>query len=459
MHNALSERRRRLFAGAAAAALTAALIPAIAQATHGDVSLSGSNFEIDSDANIKVDHTTPPSLDWANVTEIRKPDLDSGTGDDSFGQGAKEDTAVPAVVDGSIPPNKSDLKFFGVYQEGSSSSGFLNLYWSRVQEPQGTTNMDFEFNQSATVSSNDVTPVRTVGDLLITYDLAQGGTTAVLGKRTWTGTAWGAYTPFGTDAAGTINTSPILAADADGLGLHSERTFGEASIRMSSIIPSGTCTSFGSAYLKSRSSDSFTAALKDFIAPVPVNITNCGRVNIVKTDDANNALNGAIFTLYTDNAPVGGTRGVEDTITTLTCTTSGSGADAGKCSILNVPFGNYWAVETTTPAGYSTAADQQVAVSSGTSTVTLTFIDVRLYKMIVVTCNTANETLVDATVTLTNTPGADSRETIKASELPAGVSEAALCGLAGANYDDLPAGTYAPSVELPDVSPFFPAVP
>ncbi len=24
----------------------------------------------------------------------------------------------PGVVDGSIPPNKSDLKFFGVYQEG-----------------------------------------------------------------------------------------------------------------------------------------------------------------------------------------------------------------------------------------------------------------------------------------------------------------------------------------------------
>ena len=69
-----------------------------------------------------------------------------------FGNGSKENTAVPSVIDGSIPPNKSDLKFFGVYQEGTTSTGFLNLYWSRVQDPQGTTNMDFEFNQSSTLS-------------------------------------------------------------------------------------------------------------------------------------------------------------------------------------------------------------------------------------------------------------------------------------------------------------------
>jgi hypothetical protein len=95
----------------------------------------------------------------------------------------RTDTAVPSVVDGSIPPNKSDLKFFGVYQEGSTSGGFLNLFWSRVQEPSGTTNMDFEFNQSNTLSANGVTPVRTAGDLLIIYDLAQGGTHPVLSIR------------------------------------------------------------------------------------------------------------------------------------------------------------------------------------------------------------------------------------------------------------------------------------
>jgi hypothetical protein len=120
----------------------------LAFADHPVVTLTGSNFEIDVDANLRVDHASP-SIDWASVGQTRVSDTASGSGDESFGQGTKEDTAVPTVVTGGIPPNKSDLKEFGLYQEGTSSGGFLHLYWSRVQDPKGTTNMDFEFNQSA----------------------------------------------------------------------------------------------------------------------------------------------------------------------------------------------------------------------------------------------------------------------------------------------------------------------
>ena len=155
-------------------------------------SLPGSNFEIDNDANLRVDGTFgAASLDWANVTETRKADQPSGATDDSFGNGTKEDTAVPSVVDGSIPPNKSDLLNFGVYLETTPSGArFLNLFWHRVQEPNGTTNMDFEFNQSSTISANGVTPVRTAGDLLIQYDLAQGGTNPQLFLSRWIGHCW-----------------------------------------------------------------------------------------------------------------------------------------------------------------------------------------------------------------------------------------------------------------------------
>lgn len=394
----MAPRRKGRLAVLAAAALIVAGATALPAAfAAGDAGLNGSDFEIETDANLKLDGSAP-NLDWATVNEVRQADLPTGTGDNSFGQGTKEDTAVPTVVSGSIPPNKSDLKFFGGYQEGSSSSGFLHLFWSRVQEPSGTTNMDFEFNKNKCVvvagtptadsvcSSNGVTPVRSIGDLLITYDLAQGGTNAVLGKRTWQGTEWGPYTEFEDSVAtGTINTSPIPAADADGLGAHSARTFGEASIRLSGVLDTGTaaCTGFGSAYLKSRSSDSFTAALKDFIAPIPINLTNCGTINITKTDDANpaNALNGATFTLYTDVNDAPGVVFDSDTDTAgtqaLTCTTSGTGADAGKCSIGNVPFGTYWVVETTTPAGYDTAPPQEVTVSSQNGTVSVSFIDPR----------------------------------------------------------------------------------
>ena len=355
--------------------LVAYVIPA--SASHPEVSLAGSNFEIDTDANLKVDDPTP-SIDWAGVAETRKADTASGPNDESFGQGTKEDTAVPTVVDGSIPPNKSDLKFFGLYQEGGSTSGFLNLYWSRVQEPQGTTNMDFEFNQkrAAAGQGNGVTPLRTAGDLLIIYDLAQGGTRPVLSIREWTGSAWGPATNLSDSgkATGSINTSPIPAAEADGLGAHSARTFGEAQLDLSAIFDPNVCESFGSAYLKSRSSDSFTAALKDFVPPQAITLSNCGSVKIKKTDDASpaNPLAGAEFTLYKDNDPTGGTRGAEDTVTTQTCTT---GTD-GICEIVNVLQGQYWVVETKTPPNHDTAADQHLTVVA-TEQVSLTFVNPR----------------------------------------------------------------------------------
>jgi hypothetical protein len=122
--------------------------------------------------------------------------------------------------------------------------------------------------------------------------------------------------------------------------------------------------------------------MKDFVAPETVNITNCGTINITKTDDAAtpNRLNGATFSLYNDNSTVGGTRTSADTLTNplLSCTTAGTGASAGTCSITNVPFGNYWVVETTTPAGYTTAPDQTASLSSGTTSVSLTFVDPKI---------------------------------------------------------------------------------
>jgi hypothetical protein len=359
--------RKYLIAATVAALALGGLSSASAQAPAP--SLTGSTFEIDADANLIVNAGGDASdIDWATVAEIRKADLASGSGDDSFGNGTKEDTAVPSVIDGSIPPNKSDLKFFGGYREGSITSGFLNLFWARVQDPSGTTNMDFELNQSSTPSGNGVTPVRTVGDFLITYDLERGGSQAAMSLRKWGGSAWGPELAFSpTEAIGTINSSAIPAGQADGLGALDPRTFGEASISLKALFKdTAGCVNFGKAYLKSRSSTSFTSAVKDFIAPVDIGLTNCGTVKIVKTDDSNPAkpLAGAEFTLYQDGLA-----------TAYKCVTVAT----GLCSIGAVPFGTYEARETITPAGHNTAANQPVVLSADTPdlTVTLTFVDPR----------------------------------------------------------------------------------
>jgi hypothetical protein len=251
------------------------------------------------DGNLSKEGTD--SQDWATLgidcTSATKVgcaiDQATGSGDNSFGNGTKEDTPVPSIVSGQIPNNKSDLIRFYVASQRIVSTDHLYLAWERVQEPSGSTNMDFELNQSNQVSSNLVTPVRTVGDVLITYDLAQGGATAVLGYHRWVDAGscggngakppcWGVRTELTTDEtqdfAGTINSSVVtdpIAPDA-GRSL-SVRTFGEARIDLpaSGIFIDGLCTVFGKAYLKSRSSDSFSAAVKDFIAPIQINVSNC----------------------------------------------------------------------------------------------------------------------------------------------------------------------------------------
>jgi hypothetical protein len=152
--------------------------------------------------------------------------------------------------------------------------------------------MDFELNQkfcdptaTPTNCANNgagvtpETPLRTTGDKLITYDLAKGGTVPTISIRTWTGSAWGPATVISgganPQALGSVNTSTIPATETGGMGSQDPFTFGEASVSFAALFPGAGCGTFGSAYLKSRSSDSFTAELKDFIAPERVHISNC----------------------------------------------------------------------------------------------------------------------------------------------------------------------------------------
>jgi hypothetical protein len=342
-----------------------------------------------SSASVGIDCVASPKVGCA----IDKP---TGQTDDSFGNGTAENDPVPTVTDGSIPNNKSDLTRFYVATTKGGGKDFLNLAWERVQEPSGTTNMDFEFNQSAALSSNGVTPVRTAGDLLIKYDLSQGGTNPVLGRQTWITTGadpgalceagnklpcWAKVVPLsGAVAEGSVNpgsvTDPINPGAPRSL---SARTFGEASINLTDVglFPAGSCVNFGSAYLKSRSSDSFTAAVKDFIAPIRVSVTNCGRINIHKQDDAGAPLAGAGFTLFNDAAPLGGSapHGAGDlaVVPAKACTTDTS----GNCFIENVPFGQYWLVETTVPSGHTAASDVNVVLTAVANVVNQTIVDPR----------------------------------------------------------------------------------
>ena len=90
-----------------------------------------------------------------------------------------------------------------------------------------------------------------------------------------------------------------------------------------------------------------------------MNISNCGSLQVEKVDDAGTPLEGAVFTLFEDNEPFGGSLGPEDTPaedpegTPLECTTD----DQGVCTIENILFGDYWLDETVVPDGHNKPSD------------------------------------------------------------------------------------------------------
>lgn len=264
----------------------AAVLLAVAAAFTGPAgaNLPASTFE-GNDGNLVV--TTPGNTDWENAPNRHiGTDLPTGTGDNSFGQGAKEDLINTTVVSGSIPNSKADLAQFYVGNEQINGDIFLYLGWTRANTA-GTTNFDFEVNQADQPDLTTPGPkllARTPGDLLINY-LFQGQGTPQIAIRTWTGTEWSGPTDASAFSEAAINsaqvTNPLPGGTPSPIPTNQ---FGEAAINLTDagVFPPNVCKAFGSVYVKSRSSTAFNSELKDFIAPVDVNIANCARIIVEK---------------------------------------------------------------------------------------------------------------------------------------------------------------------------------
>jgi hypothetical protein len=295
--------------------------------------LSGSTFA-GGDGNLLTSPTTFGTTDWQNVAGLNPGfDLPSGKTDNSFGQGTKEDDPNVTVVTGSIPPNKSDLTRFYEASEFSTvnNHNFLYLAWERTNV-LGTANFDFEINQATQpdlTTPGAKTLVRTAGDLLVTYDFSNGGGRPTIGLLRWLTSAtvpvvpnfatnvcfssntfpcWGdQVTLDGTDSIAAVNnldsvTDPLFPNGPNYINPVPALQFGETAIDLTKagVFPPGTCEAFGSAFVRSRSSTSFTSEIKDFIAPIPVNIANCGSIKIIKHTDPRGK--DKVFS-YTSNLP------------------------------------------------------------------------------------------------------------------------------------------------------------
>ncbi len=294
--NVSSLRHRSLRRGVAVS-LTVAVLLLFALVNPGLANLSGSTFE-GSDGNLVVD--TAGNTDWSSApNRVVGIDKTSGTSDNSFGQGTKEDNPDATVVTGSIPPNKNDLTRFYIGSEFASTSNFLYLAWERAVNI-GAANLDLEINQQTTTGFTDtvtgpVTLNRTAGDVLITYDFSGSGN-PTLGLLKWVTSGstsqcfsgnslpcWGNRVNLSAAgfAEGAVNSATVSDPIAN-VSLPAN-TFGEAAINLTAgVFPAGTCEALGSVFLKSRASSSFPAEVKDFVAPQPVDIANCGEIKIIK---------------------------------------------------------------------------------------------------------------------------------------------------------------------------------
>ena len=178
-----------------------------------------------------------------------------------------------------------------------------------------------------------------------------------------------------------------------------------------------------------------------------------GTVVITKRDDAQNLLDGAVFKLYTNNAPTGGPRGdsAADPATTKTCTTGST--SAGKCTITGVALGDYWIVEESAPnSHYVLAADRAITVGLGTVAAHVgdvvdaaDFIDERKHRVVVLVCHEGTDTLFQRNVTL---GGGAPKLSLGAGSLSE-AQQKALCDTGGASFGDIAGhGDVSPVVHL-----------
>jgi uncharacterized surface anchored protein len=278
---------------------------------------------------------------------------------------------------------------------------YLYLAWERTNV-LGTANFDFEFNQKTQpdlTTTGKKTLDRTAGDLLVTYDFNNGGGKPTLGLLSWLTSAtnpvipgfatnvclasntfpcWGDEISLNaTNSIGAVNnldpvTDPLFPNSPNYINPVPALQFGEAAINLtgSGVFPPGVCEALNSAFVRSRASSSFTAEVKDFIAPIPVNISNCGAFAVSKVSSKTGSapLAGATFTVTDpDGNPVPGSPFTTDATGTF-------------CVSKLVP-GTYTITETGAPPGYDLDTSSQNVTIDNTSTcdnTTVTFTDTPL---------------------------------------------------------------------------------
>jgi hypothetical protein len=205
---------------------------------------------------------------------------------DIFGKGNKvfHDPNNYQWKTGSVPPKNDIQNGLIHFSKDGSGNNWISVAGDR-RTTNGSSYIDFEFLQNRLTMNGDGTFTslgpdggRTVGDLLLTIELTKGGGLAQFFAQQWMSDGAGGYTyasiPFpvgGAFVAASADSQVVTTYDAFGSNMYTINQFGEAAVNMNALLPNfGVCYGVATLFVRTKSSASSDAELKDFIEPFQI---------------------------------------------------------------------------------------------------------------------------------------------------------------------------------------------
>ena len=231
-----------------------------------------------------------------------------GSGSDDVFDGGNKYAANPTTWGWKYggTQGKSEINNVNIHFSNDTTNGDL---WAIMAGDRysttGTAYLDFEFYQNAitpvapsggsngSFTTNGTACGRTVGDLLVTVEYSGGGSVDSLYFYKWEASAsascgydWVPFTIPASNAFGFANNTTVgVPYKGFGATTYTTKQFVEIAVNISSLVDgsigSNPCTGlyFESVFVKTKSSTTSTADLKDMVMPIQLNL-NLGKADI-----------------------------------------------------------------------------------------------------------------------------------------------------------------------------------
>ena len=228
-------------------------------------------------ADGQVDHTSDPNAE-DNIFHGGSKELDPGNWDLTTQNG------------GANPSKTNILDIYRALDHPQGGDVFLYLAFTR-EASNGTTFVTFELNQDARLWKNSQgaeIPCRTTGDLQISYEPHGNGASIQVNRWVTDHAASNGCATDGHLESANLGSSVVQASFNNDSSIQNflpgfyassipQLNFGEAAINLSEALRNlgHPCGVFGSTWAHSRSSDSVSSDMEDYVAPEAFRVRTC----------------------------------------------------------------------------------------------------------------------------------------------------------------------------------------